>query len=118
MGTGEFQVNSYPSIESGITVKNVSFGAVFGRSSLDFSTKDLVGNYFWELKTAISTPTEFFNGYGVYGLLGYGGYFDGSRFFIEYGAGMSYGPNKIGYFAQWSNWDNYNYVSIGLSYSF
>ncbi len=112
-GTDNFSKASYPSIEGGIMGKNVSLGLVLGCENF-FVTAN--ARKFYELKTAISYPI---NSCSVYALFGAGAYFE-KKFnnFIEYGAGFSYMPEKLGYFVQYSNWAGSNYVSLGATYAF
>lgn len=108
-----FNKASYPSIELGVMGENVSLGAVVGVENI-FASSTTRG--FYELKTAISKPIGKCSGYALFGV----GAFMESGFnnFIEYGAGFSYMPNKVGYFAQYSNWARTNYVSVGLTFAF
>ena len=108
-----FNIASYPSIELGLMGKNVSLGAVVGVENI-FASSTTRG--FYELKTAISKPIGKCSGYALFGV----GAFMESGFnnFIEYGAGFSYMPGKVGYFAQYSNWARTNYVSFGLTFGF
>jgi hypothetical protein len=108
-----FNKASFPSIEGGVMGENVSLGAVFGYENFFAASST---RKFYELKTAV------FKSIGkssVYGLLGAGAYFENAfNPFIEYGAGFSYMPNKLGYFVQYSNWARTNYVSVGATYTF
>ena len=119
MTNGEdFKNNNYASLEAGICKNEMGFGAVFGRSFLDgaFRKDDIIGNYFWELKT--SYTKDFGKSTKFYFLLGYGGYFSSSRYFIEYGGGFSYSLSpKFSLFLQYSNWDKVNFVTPGFSYT-
>ena len=112
--TSDFEDASYPSVEFGVTKGNLSFGAVVGRGNLNFKNDD-VSAYFYELKTSLSQPVGNAN---IYGLFGLGNYVDQNHIFIEYGAGLSYSPTKLGYFVQASNWDGVWYVTPGLTYNF
>jgi len=108
-----FNKASYPSVEVGFMRKNVSLGAVFGVENI-FVSSNTRG--FYELKTSISKPIGDFSGYALFGV---GAYMEsGFNNFIEYGAGFSYAPGKIGYFVQYSNWARTNYVSTGLIFNF
>lgn len=108
-----FNKASYLSVEVGMSRKNVSFGVDFGFENMFVSSST---RKYSELKTSISYPIGKCNGYVLFGL----GAFLVKDFnnFIEYGAGFSYAPCKVGYFAQYSNWAGTNYVSTGISYSF
>lgn len=107
-----FNKASYPSIELGIMGENLSVGAVFGCENF-FVNSNSRG--FYELKTSLSKPLGKF---GIYGLFGVGAYFEKEfNNFIEYGAGFSYMPDKIGCFVQFSNWARTNYISTGISYA-
>lgn len=108
-----FNKASYPSLEIGLMRKNVSLGAVFGFENILVSSSS---RKFYELKTAISYPIGNYSGYALFGV---GAYFENDfNNFIEYGAGFSYAPSKLGYFIQYSNWARTNYISVGLSYNF
>lgn len=108
-----FNKASYPSVEFGVMGDNVSLGAVFGVENI-FASSTTRG--FYELKTSISKPIGKCSGYALFGV---GAYFEsGFNNFLEYGAGFSYMPNKMGYFVQYSNWARTNYVSMGLTFAF
>lgn len=110
-----FAYSSYPSVEVGLMKNNFSMGLVLGRANLSGFDQDVASNYWYELKSAVSFPMGNLSGYA---LLGIGNYMTTKRVFVEYGAGFSYSFNKLGVFAQASNWDGYWYVTPGLSYSF
>ncbi len=112
---GTFATTSYPSIEFGLMKNNFAAGLVLGRGSFSDFQVDYLSNYFYEFKSALYFGS---GNLQPYGLLGIGGYFDTYRYFIEYGAGMYYSFDKIGIFAQASNWDGIWYVTPGLSFSF
>lgn len=115
-GDTTFAYTSYPSIELGVMKNNFSLGLIVGR--LNFVRTggvDYFSNYWTEVKAAIYVPVGKFN---AYGFLGVGSYFEDRGIFIEYGAGFSYSFNKLGVFAQVSNWDGYFYVTPGISYTF
>jgi hypothetical protein len=113
-GTNKFSKASFPSVEIGVMRKNISIGAAFGYENL-LATSETRG--FYELKTsAYHVIVGDCSGYILFGV---GAYFEKSfHSFIEYGFGFSYAPKKLGYFVQYSNWANANYVSVGLSYNF
>ncbi len=103
-----FNYASFPSIEGGIMGKYVSLGAIFGKENM-FANKD--SRFFYELKSTFFIPFHSFSPYIVFGT---GAYFE-NKFnnFIEFGAGFSYMPNKLGYFVQYSNWAKSNYITVG-----
>lgn len=108
-----FEKASYPSAEAGVMGKNISLGAVFGCENFFVSPSS---RGFYELKTSLYKP---FGNISPYVLFGVGAYFEKDfNNFIEYGAGFSYMPNKLGYFVQYSNWATTNYVSCGFTYGF
>lgn len=110
-----FNATSYSSLEGGIMKNNFSIGLVLGRSNLSGFNHDIIQNYWYELKSALSLPIGNFSGYILFGI---GNYFATDRLFIEYGAGFSYNFNKLGIFVQSSNWEGTWYVTPGLSYTF
>lgn len=108
-----FSKASYPSLEVGMTRKNFSLGAVVGCENFFVSSSS---RGFYELKTSLSKPIGDYSGYALFGV---GAYMEsGFNNFIEYGAGFSYCPGKLGYFVQYSNWARTNYVSTGLTFCF
>lgn len=108
-----FSKSSYPSIEAGIMSNNVSLGAILGVENFYVAS---TSRHFYELKTSLSKS---FGNISPYALFGAGAYFENNFSpFIEYGAGFSYMPNKIGYFVQYSNWARTNYISIGFNIGF
>jgi hypothetical protein len=111
-GSQSFKTRSYASIESGICYENVTAGLVIGRASLD---KADFRNMFWEIKASPSIQISPVLGYAV---LGYGGYFDYKKSFLEYGFGVYYPFKRFAYFAQVTNWDEVNYMTVGLIYNF
>jgi hypothetical protein len=111
--TDSFDKASYPSFEAGVMGKNISLGAVFGCENFFVSPSS---RGFYEVKTSLSKS---FGNISPYALFGVGAYFEKDfNNFIEYGAGFSYMPNKLGYFVQYSNWAATNYVSCGFTYGF
>jgi hypothetical protein len=111
--TDNFSKSSFPSLEVGIMWKNLCVGAVFGGENFFVNSSSRI---FYELKTALSLPIGDFS---AYGLAGVGAYFEKDfNAFIEYGAGFSYMPNKVGCFVQYSNWARGNYVSTGITFAF
>jgi hypothetical protein len=109
-----FNKAAFPSIEAGVMGENVSLGAVFGYENF-FAVSS--ARKFYELKTSVFKSLG--KSTSVYGLFGAGAYFENAfNPFIEYGAGFSYMPDKLGYFVQYSNWSRTNYVSIGATYVF
>jgi hypothetical protein len=111
-GSLSFKERSYPSIETGICYKNLTTGVVIGRSSLD---KMDFKNMFWEWKVSPSIDMGAVSGYLV---LGYGGYMDVNKYFLEYGTGVYCLVKNVSYFVQITNWDEINYFSAGLTYNF
>ncbi|MCB9260994.1 MAG: hypothetical protein H6607_01285 [Flavobacteriales bacterium] len=111
-----FSRTSYPSIEFGGMKKSTSVGLVLGRSNFADFNKSSASDYWYELKAAISFPIGSASGYALAGI---GSYFSTQRAFIEYGLGASYMLNdNWGIFTQASNWDNFWYVTPGLTYNF
>jgi len=111
-GSQSFKSRSYASIETGICYENLTAGLVIGRANLE---KADFRNMFWEVKTS---PSFYMAPVFAYGVFGYGGYMDYKKSFLEYGAGIYYPSNKVSYFAQITNWDEINYLSVGLTYNF
>lgn len=112
----EFNSGSYSSLEFGVLYNDVAFGLMLGRGSLDGIFKnDDIRNYFYEVKVAPSFPIG-----KVYGsiILGVGSYIDTKHNFIEYGLGVSYTYNKIGYGVSYTNWDGVDYITPSISYNF
>ncbi len=115
-GDTTFAYTSYPSIEFGVMKNNFSLGLVVGRGNfVRTGGVDYFSNYWTEVKAAVYVPVGNFN---AYGLLGLGSYFEDRGIFVEYGAGFSYSFNKLGVFAQASNWDGFFYITPGFSYTF
>jgi hypothetical protein len=112
----DFKTSSYPSVEAGIMVENISIGGVFGRNNLLSTSPETIDNYWWEVKTAVSYPIGLVS---IYGLFGVGAYIDREYgMFVEYGLGASKEFNNLGIFVQASSWDGIWYVTPGLLYSF
>ena len=120
----KFSDNNYGWIEGGIGIKNFSAGIAVGRVSLGnrinykdsvSSLKEDARNYYWELKAYGNFPLGVLSGNVI---LGYGGVFNSTHNFIEYGIGISYSKKVIGYGISISNWDNVYYVSPGISVNF
>jgi len=113
-----FKMLNYASIEGGIMVDNLGLGLVFGRGSLLGlgSSTDNIKNYFYEVKGSGYYPI----GGSLTGVivLGYGGYINTKRNFIEYGVGMSYSVNKFSYGVTYSNWDGGNYLTPNICLNF
>ncbi len=112
----DFNTGSYSSLEFGVVCNDVAFGLALGRGSLDGIFKnDDIRNYFYEVKVAPSFPIG-----KVYGniILGIGSYIDTKHNFIEYGLGVSYTHNKIGYGVSYTNWDGVDYITPSISYNF
>lgn len=114
VGINNFNKASYPSVEIGLMRKSISLGAVFGHESFRISSPE--NRYYYELKT---TAYQSIQEYNIYLLFGVGAYFEKEfNNFIEYGAGFSFQPKKLGYFVQYSSWARTNYISVGVSYCF
>lgn len=112
----DFNTGSYSSLEFGVVCHDVAFGLALGRGSLDGIFKnDNIRNYFYEVKVVPSFPIG-----KVYGniIMGVGSYIDTKHNFIEYGLGVSYTHNKIGYGVSYTNWDGVDYVTPSISYNF
>ena len=108
-----FNKASYPSLEIGMTRKSVSLGVVVGCENMFVSSGS---RGFYELKTAVSRPIGECSAYVLFGV---GAYMESSfNNFLEYGAGFSYMPGKLGYFVQYSNWARTNYISVGATIGF
>ena len=114
-GESTFGQTSYPSVELGWNKGSLSFGLVVGRSDNNYSGKDKLSNYWWEVKTALSIPV---GSYSTYGLLGLGNYMSTDKVFIEYGLGFSHTWDQFSLFSQISNWDGLWYLTPGVSYTF
>lgn len=108
--------STFPSLEFGGMYENVGLSLVVGRNNLSGFQTDFIRNYWYEIKSFASHQIGgHTSGYLLFGL---GNYVDDNRFFIEYGVGISYVPNKFGWFAQASNWEGTWYISPGLVYNF
>ncbi len=117
MSTGDnFKQNSYPSLELGVCVKNMTFGFNAGRMNIDKSLfgGERIDNYYYELKTAVYFPIGSIKGFAVAGL----GQYNPHHVFIEYGGGFVCSINKIDLIMQVSSWDNMVYLSPGIAYNF
>jgi len=111
-----FKSNSYSSIEAGIMRDNITLGGIFGRGSLSgINSSDNIKNYFYEIKTTASYPVGSVSGSILFG---YGGYFNTTHNFIEYGVGITYNKGKMGYGVTYSNWDGVNYVTPSITFNF
>jgi hypothetical protein len=117
-GGSDFASTSYPSIEFGMMKGQWAIGLVGGRSSNDYSHADVASNYWWSIKNAVYFPVPN-SDIDLYALFAVGNYVSTKTVFIEYGGGFSYMPtDHLGVFIQASNWDNYWYITPGISYSF
>lgn len=113
---GDFQQQSYPSVEIGVTHNNISYGAVFGRGNLvNIFDKDNIDNYFWEAKFAPSYSIGDLTGTLFAGA---GGYIDSQHYFTEVGIGLSYAYKNTSFGVNVSNWDTVNYFTPNITYSF
>lgn len=114
---GDWQENSYATVEGGVTCNNISYGAVFGRSNLvDVFDKDQITNYFWEAK--ISPNYKLVGNLTGSLIAGAGGYFGSDDYFTEVGVGIGYTHENVSIGLSFSNWDEVNYLSPSISYSF
>lgn len=122
----DFFTSSYTGLEGGITYGNFGAGLVLGRSSLSNNGDTLSGErgvnkfeniktYFYEVKTFYCFPIGKFTGTVLFG---YGGYFNTTHNFIEYGGGVSYGVGHFSYGITYSNWDGINYLTPSITYNF
>lgn len=109
-----FDNTSYASVEVGLCKGDVSLGLVLGRGNINFKSKDVVSNYWYEAKVTQSFPIGKLDGFV---LMGIGNYIDTQKVFVEYGGGLSYKPKKVTYFSQVSNWDGIWYVSPGIMFN-
>lgn len=112
-----FGETAYPSVEVGVTRNDVSYGVAFGRTSLKgFASKeDMSSNYFYEVKVAPSVSLGYLNANLVFGL---GGYVNINKSFVEYGAGLSKTFGDVTYGLSYTNWDDIDYLTPYVSYSF
>lgn len=116
-GQGDFQSNSYASVEVGVTHKQISYGVAIGRSNLvDVFQNDQLANYYWEVK--FSPSYNLGSNFSVNLIAGGGAYFNSDNYFAEIGAGLGYSVNNFTYGVSYSNWDELNYFSPYISYSF
>lgn len=113
----DFNTGSYSSVEYGINYHNLSLGAVFGRGNLDgiFRKGDALRNYYFEVKSVGNFPVGILNGSVLFG---WGGYFNTSHLFIEYGMGISYSHKKMTYGMTYSNWDGTDYMTPSITFNF
>jgi hypothetical protein len=116
--SNDFKTSTFTSLEAGVMFNNISIGGVFGRALLKdmFTDKDDFSNYFYELKTTVSQNVN--KNVTVFGLFGYGGYFNSNRMFIEYGAGAAYSVRRFTYGVQASNWDSNWYITPMVMFNF
>ena len=114
--TTTFEASSYPSIELGVMIDNISLAGVFGRKNLYQTRTETLNNYWYEAKIAYSFPLGSVSGYGLFGA----GTYIGTKgsLFIEYGGGISKEFSNFYPFVQVSNWDGITYLTPGFSYSF
>lgn len=91
------------------------FSIASGRGNLDFSSSDASSNYWFEVKSYAYIPIGNIN---CYVLGGWGQYINTTHSFIEYGVGASYSIKNIALSVAVSNWDNYTYISPGITYNF
>lgn len=114
---GDFEINSYPSIELGYVHENISYSAVFGRGDFNgmFRNGDNLDNYYFEAKFSPSYSIGRLNGFLI---AGGGVYFNSDHYFAELGLGLSYTHNRLTYGASFSNWDTKNYITPFISVNF
>jgi hypothetical protein len=114
--SSDFVSSSYTGLEGGICYKNLSVGAIFGRGSLRgmWSEGDNIKQYFYEVK---ATGTKEFGCITGSVLFGYGGYFNTSHHFIEYGAGIGYNYKDFSFGLTCSNWDGTTYITPCVTYN-
>ena len=114
----DFYIGSYPSIEGGVTYKKLAFGLQFGRGNLSgINSTDNINNYYYEVKTTLSTPSFM----GLSGCVFFGGgqYLDTPKSFVEYGLGVCISTKtKFSYGLSVSNWDNAYYLTPSITLSF
>ena len=112
-----FRASSYTGVETGVMYDNISLGAIFGRGNLvGLGRKtDNIGQYFYEVKASASAPIGSLTGSVIFG---YGGYFNSSHNFIEYGLGVSYTCNRFGYGLTVSEWDGTMYMTPCITFNF
>ena len=91
------------------------FGLAGGRGNLDFSAKDVVENYWIEVKSYAYKSVGNINCYIVGG---WGQYLNTTHSFIEYGVGASYSIKHVALSVSVTNWDNVVYLSPGICYNF
>jgi len=107
--TSTFSKTSFPSLEFGVMVENVTFGLVCGLNTLNG------GGSWGEIKTSVYFPVKAVDGYFLFG---YGTSLDGFGTFIEYGGGFVYTIKKLGIGVQMSNWMNLWYLTPNATINF
>ena len=112
-----FRVSNYASVESGFMYENIGLGFALGRGNLKGlgSKNDNLGSYFYEAKSSFGFPIGSVTGSVI---LGYGGYFNSSRMFTEYGIGMTYNYKSFGFNSSVTNWDGIVYLTPSVTYNF
>jgi hypothetical protein len=113
----DFKNDSYTSLEGGVMCDNFGIGLALGRGSLDgmWSNSDKIKHYYYEIRMYASYPMGLLTGSFI---LGYGGYFNISHNFIEYGFGVSRSMGKVSYGVCYSNWDGTHYLTPNVTYNF
>lgn len=113
----DFKSGTFTSLEFGLMSNDITMGLAIGRGNLVgiFDKNDNIRNYYYELKLSPYFPIG-----KLYGnvIMGVGGYMDTKHNFIEYGFGLSYTHNKMGYGVCYSNWDGFDYITPYISYNF
>ena len=114
---GDFETNSYPSFEGGVSFTNVSVSGAFGRGSLSgtFSDNDQLSNYWYEAKVSPYLTVGDITG-TVF--MGVGQYIGTNHFFTDMGVGISYSTGNFSYGIAYNRWDEVNYVSPSITYNF
>ena len=106
--TSDFRTTSYTGLEGGICYSNLSLGALGTKN-------DNINQYFYEITASVSKPIGDLSG-SLF--VGYGGYFNTSHMFIEYGVEMDYVINKFSYGVSCSNWDGITYITPSITFNF
>lgn len=116
---GQFNTNSFFWGEFGVTRGNVSMGLNFGRSNFRFDEEnDEFANFYLEPKVSATVVEKgFAKGYVLFGCGAYVAR-DNTPYFIEYGAGTTFSFSATDLSVQWSNWDRWNYLSLGVTRNF
>jgi hypothetical protein len=103
--------SAFPSIEFGVSHKNLMGGLSVGKGSFN---KQTTTDYFYEFKGYTSIPLGAVKAYMIFGA---GSYFNSKYAFIEYGSGVTYSIKKTDISLQASNWDKVDYLSLSFAYN-